>query len=996
MILSDAAIKNRTTVGVLMVLIVVIGVLSYATLPREAAPDVETPFVFVTTTYEGVSPEDVETSVTMKLESELGALKGVKEMRSFSAEGLSKIMIEFQPDVKIDEAMQLVRDKVDLAKADLPADAEDPAMSELNVGEMPIMGVSVSGPISIVRIKDIAERLSDAIEQNVQGVLNVDVSGGREREIRLAVDPDKISAYGLTVTELLTLIPSENVNISAGSLETPGMKFNVRIPAEFVEPEEVDHLLLTVRDGRPIYLTDVATVLDTFKDRVGYSRIDGVESVNLSIRKRIGANLLTLADGVQAILTEARRRAPEGVRFVVTTDISKVTRLMVHDLENNILSGLVLVLLVLIVFLGFRTSLIVALAIPMSMLITFAVIQVMDLTLNMIVLFGLIMALGMLVDNAIVIVENIYRFRQLGHDRVDAAMKGAAQVAWPVITSTATTIAAFAPMLFWPGLMGDFMKYLPLTLIVTLASSLLVAMVISPTVCSLVAGGSHKRRSEGAFIRGYRRVLALALDYRGVTISLAGLLMAAMCILYGKFNRGVELFPEMDPPNGFVNLRFPQGTNIRRTDAMAREIERRVGAYREHLQYMVTNVGSLAKESFGMSSGGPHLAGITLTFLDFKDRKRTSLEILEDIREDLTDIAGAEITVEYAKEGPPTGAPIEIQVVGEDFDTLIEISERIKKMVATVPGAINIRSDFEAARPELAFHVDRRRAMLMGVNTAVIGNFLKTAIFGYKVGIYRQFNDEYDITVRLPQDARENIEDMLRLCVPNGAGVAVPLSSLGAFEYVAGLGTIRHLDQKRLITVGADNAKGVQGQKVLGIVQEWLSDEGRSMLIAADVLDWGRFCKWLVGDQSLQRSALASAVFKRLDKECRNIAKHRAGGGEIDAKGREKLLLRVSRILKDEKLLKDVDMAGLAITNEARDYLRREHEDLSKAEIARMNRLVLESALSGAIAHAERLDMPAEYNIRYAGEKEEQDRAQAFLSKAFVIALLLIVMILVT
>ena len=518
MILSDAAIRNRTTVGVLCVIILVGGTYSYITLPREASPDVPVPIIVVSTPYEGVSPQDIESSVTIKIEKELAGLKGVKEIRSASVEGSSVITIEFLPDVKIDDAMQYVRDKIDLAKAELPEDAEEPILTEINIAEFPILMINISGEISPVRLKLIADRLEDVIE-SIPGVLNCDVLGALEREIRLEIDQDKLAAYGLTIPEILNLIPSENVNISAGGLDTPGTKFNVRVPAEFVKPEEVDALVIAVREGRPIYLTDVGQVRDTFKDRATYARLDGVESITVTVQKRLGENIIHIADAVKVVLDEFRRRAPEGVRFEITLDQSRDIRLMVSDLENNLASGMILVVAVLLLFLGWRPSLIVGTAIPMSMLLSVTIIMALGYTLNMIVLFSLIMALGMLVDNAIVIVENIYRHKQSTDSRVAAAMSGTSEVAWPVITSTATTLAAFAPLIFWPDIMGDFMKYLPITLIITLTCSLFVALVISPVLGSvLVKGRAGAGKADSWFAGGYRRVLDAALHHRATTL----------------------------------------------------------------------------------------------------------------------------------------------------------------------------------------------------------------------------------------------------------------------------------------------------------------------------------------------------------------------------------------------------------------------------------------------------------------------------------------------
>jgi multidrug efflux pump len=861
-ILSDVAIRNRTTVGVLVVLIVIFGAYSYITLPREAAPDVPIPYIVISTAYEGVSPEDIESSVTIKIEKEMAGLKGLKEMTSSSSEGMSTILLEFLPDVSTDDAMQYVRDKLDLAKPELPDDAEEPTLTEISFEDFPIMMISLSGDISLVRLKFIADDLEEAIE-SIPGVLDSDVLGGLEREIRLEIDQDQVAAYGLTIPEIISLIPAENVNISAGGLETAGTKFNVRVPAEFVEPEEVDELVIATRDGRPIYLTDVARVHDTFKDRVGFARLDGAESISVTVQKRTGANIVFIAEAVKRVLEEFRQRAPAGTRFDITLDQSKDIDLMVSDLENNMLSGLILVVIVLFLFLGWRPSVIVACAIPMSMLLAVTVLQTLGYTLNMIVLFSLIMALGMLVDNAIVIVENIYRHYQSSGNRLEAARTGTAEVAWPVITSTATTVAAFTPLLFWPGIMGGFMKYLPITLIITLICSLFVAMIISPTISSVFVSGQLKLDGgESWLVRSYRRLLETALRHRFTTLALVVLLLVGLGLLYGKKGHGLELFPDFDPRRAIINVRFPQGTNIHETDQLARLIEQRLGPFAADLEHVIANVGA---GGGGFDSGGDHVANITLTFHDYEVRERPSAAAVAEIRQALMDIAGAEIKVEKEEEGPPTGGAVTARIMGEDFETLEELSEQAKRVIANVPGLVNLRSDHEAARPELAFRVDRRRAMLLGVNTATVGNFLKTAVFGREVGTYRQFNDEYDITVRLPVSQRRNIEDLFRLRVPTDRGDAVPLSSLGEFSYTGGYGTIRRIDQKRVITLTADA-------------------EGR----------------------------LSTAV------------------------------------------------------------------------------------LADAQAVLDKLELPAGYEIRYAGEKEEQDEAQAFLSKAFVIALFLIVLILVT
>ncbi|MFP4104465.1 MAG: efflux RND transporter permease subunit [Phycisphaerae bacterium] len=831
MFITNAAVKNRVVIFVLMFAIIIFGLVSYLTLPRESRPDIPTPWVLVTTVYEGVSPEDIKDSVTIPLEQELASLKGLKEMTSTSSEGVSVVKLEFDPDIRVEDALQYVRDKVSQARGEIPAEAEEPIIKEINIADFPIMIVNVYGDISPVRMKTIADDLSDEFEA-IGGVLSADVLGALEREIRVEIDADRVQAYGLSVQELLSLIPSENVNVSAGGLETEGTKFNVRVPAEFDDPEDALNLLLTVRDGRPIYLTDVATVSDTFKDRLTYSRLDGEPALTISIQKRVGANIVEVAEKIKRIIAVAEPQLPNGLELSLTFDESDDIRMMVRDLENNIISGLILVVLVLVLFLGPRTSLIVALAIPMSMLISFILILMLGYTLNMIVLFSLILALGMLVDNAIVIVENIYRYRSMGYSRVEAAMKGTGEVAWPVVTSTATTLAAFSPMIFWGGIMGEFMKYLPITLILTLTSSLFVALVINPTIASLIGGGAKK--GPGWFRRTFGGVFAATDRVRGggmggycgllrtsqrnwfVTLPLAFMLLVSIAIFYGKRGAGLEFFPSIDPDRAVVSIRAPQGTNIERTNKVAEQIEKRIAKYDRHLKHLVSNVGS-AGNAFE-SSSGPHIASLSLVFQDYEDRTRPSAEILSDLRDDLTDFAGVEVKVEEMNPGPPTGAPVTIRLIGKDMKVLADLEKTIRDEIASVSGLVNLRSDLEAEKPELVFLVDRARAGMLGVDTRAIGQFLKTAVFGTAVSTYRQFNDEYDIILRLPRRQREKIDDLLRLQVPTSQG-SVPLSSLGRFDYAPGLGQINRVDQKQVVTISGDT-EGRLGPEVLEDVQQ--------------------------------------------------------------------------------------------------------------------------------------------------------------------------------
>tara|TARA_R110002096_G_scaffold303080_3_gene498045 strand:+ start:20961 stop:24491 length:3531 start_codon:yes stop_codon:yes gene_type:complete len=482
--LSSFSINNRISILVLITLVSVLGIVSYITIPKESFPSITIPNIFVVTVYPGVSPEDMESLVTRKLEDELGTISEVKTMTSTSSEGYSSVNLEFTTDVDIEDALQKVREKVDLAKAELPEDAEEPTVQEVNLSELPIMQVNISGGYDLDILKEIAEDLQDRIEQ-VPSVLGVDLTGGLEREVQVDVDLPKMKYYNITFMDIITAISNENVTIPGGDISVGTKKFLLRVPGQYENTEPLEDIVIKGENREPIYVRDVAKVTFGYKERETYSTLDDAPVITLGIKKRSGENILETAKNVKAILDEQIPLLPPTTTYKITNDQSKQVVSMVSNLENNIISGLFLVVGVLLFFLGVRNSSFVGISIPMSMFLSFIILSAVGITMNMIVLFSLILALGMLVDNAIVVVENIYRFLEEGYDRFEAAKKGTGEVAIPIISGTATTVAAFAPMVFWPGVTGEFMSYLPKTLIITLSSSLFVGLVINPVICAL-------------------------------------------------------------------------------------------------------------------------------------------------------------------------------------------------------------------------------------------------------------------------------------------------------------------------------------------------------------------------------------------------------------------------------------------------------------------------------------------------------------------------------
>ncbi len=825
MLITNAAIQRRGTVYVLMFIAAVVGVYSYLTLPRESNPDITVPYVLVVTNYEGVASEDVESLITLPIERKLKGLKELEEIRSVSAEGSSMITIEFHPDVDIDDALQWVRDKVDQAKGDLPNDLEeDPSILEINLSEFPILMVAISGDVGETVLKGVSEELEERIEE-IPGVLDVVLTGARERQVRVEFDPDRLAAYRLSFAEILAAIQRENVNIPGGSIDLGEGKYLLRIPGEFTDPNQIDNLVMVTRDGRPIYYKDVATVDFTFEDRLSHARLGGQQSISLAVKKRTGENIIAVADQVFALLEGARELVPEGISLEVTLNQSKDIRRMVGELENNILTGLILVVAVLFLFLGLRNSLFVALAIPFSMLLSFVVIQALGMTLNMVVLFSLILALGMLVDNAIVIVENVYRHMQEGNGRVKAARIAASEVGWPVISSTLTTLCAFFPMIFWPGIMGEFMKFLPITLIITLSASLFVALVINPVLCAgfmrLRFSELHPQEDRTLIVRLYRRTLEVALDHSLLVALAAFALLIGISALYGRFGHGLEFMPDTEPNRAYVEIKAPEGSRLDSTDLLVRQVEKLALAERD-IRFVTAEAGVAPSGEAGAESGAQsHMGKVSMEFVERGERHERSDAVLERLRRALAGFAGAELKVEKEQHGPPTGPPVNIEISGENIETLQALVAQARKLIAEVPGLVDLKDDFARAKPEIQVLVDREKASLLNLSTSEISNMVKAAISGSKLGTYRYGQDEYDIVVRLPEERRERLVDIENLLIPTPGGDPVPLSTVATIRLAAGFGSIRHLDQNRVVTISA-NTLGRNSNEVLKEVQQRL------------------------------------------------------------------------------------------------------------------------------------------------------------------------------
>ena len=832
MTISKLAVDNKVTVYILMALVLIIGTFSYTSIPKEAAPSITIPNIFVTTAYIGVSPQDIENLVTQEIEKEVKGIKDVKEVTSVSQESFSFVNIEFNPDVVIDDALQKVRDKVAIAKTKMPVDIEEPVVSEINLSEQPMLFINLSGNFGLATLKDIADNLSDDIEA-IPGVLSADVKGGLEREVKVNVDASRLKFYNISFNDIINKIGAENLSIPGGSVDIGKQNYLIRVPGEFDDPAKISDIVVKSEKDMPIYVRDVAQVIYGFKERTTMSRENSQEAVSLVVKKRSGENIIRIADEIKSLVKSRESQFPKGLKISYTGDASKSIRNTVHELENGIITGFLLVCIILLASMGLKNAFLVATSIPFSFLISFIVLYAMGITMNIVVLFALILVLGIIVDDAIVVVENIYRLQEAeGYNAHDAAIEGPREVQIPVTIATLTIISSFAPLLFFPGIVGEFMKYLPITLIVCLFSSLFVALVFSPVLADqFINFKKDRERLEkknkwynfivrfhlwfdevfARIVKKYERTIRFSLRHRKLTIIGIVAFLIVVFVLYGAFNNGVEFFPSVEPQQAYIYVNMPVGTNLDKSNDVVKKIEEKLPPFKD-IEYYLTNVGSEIGEGFGSESSNK--STITLSFFDKEDRSQSSFKTIEEIRNAISNITTADVRIQKQEGGPPTGPPVNIEISGDDFNQLGILSEEVKKKIRDIPGLKDLKDDYDEARPEIRVKIDREKAALYGLSTAVIASDIRTAINGTTASKFRVGEDEYDITVRLDSAQRENIRSIEDIYLPGKNGAKVPLTSVSTIEFSGGIGAINRKDLKRVVTVSA-NAEGRLGNEVL-------------------------------------------------------------------------------------------------------------------------------------------------------------------------------------
>ena len=816
--LVELAIRNtRLTLSVLVFLILS-GTMAYVSIPKEAEPDIKIPIIYVSMHYEGISPEDSERLLLRPMETALKSIQGIKKMTATAYQGGGNVLMEFQAGADLDKALTDVRNKVDDARRDLPSGVDEPTVNEVNISEFPVLVVTLSGDVPERVLTAAGRLLRDRIEE-IPGVLEAGLRGTRDDLVEVIIDPAKLSSYGLRADTMIAGAMANNQLIAAGAMEGAEGRYAIKVPSLLETVEDVARLPVVASDTAVVRAMDIAEIRPTLKDPETITRLDGKPAVAIEVSKRVGANLIETVDAVKAVTEDLKKDMPDGVVVSFSQDKSTTIRQLLSDLQNSVLTAVVLVFIVILYALTVRSSILIGLAIPASFLMGILGLQMSGLTVNLVVLFSLILAVGMLVDDAIIVVEYAERRMAEGQDRRQAFAEASHRMAGPVIASTMTRIAAFSPLLFWPGVVGEFMKYMPITLIATLSASMAYALIFVPVLGALIARPFKEppRHKDGA----YMALVGRAIRHPWIVLMLAVGSLIAVPVVYGKVGKGVEFFPSVEPDYGLLYVKARGNLSIHEKDALVKLAEERILGW-PGVKTIYTRVGS---QSDGASEAPADAIGVLqYEFVDWRERKNAN-EILNDLRAAMVGIPGVDIEVSVPQAGPPTGKAVQIRLSADDPAGLNALARDLAEKVAAIDHVIDVSNGLPLPGIDWELRVDRAEAARYGASPGAVGAVVQMVTSGLKLTEYRPAgsDDAVDIVLRLPPEQR-NIAalDQLRIETPDGP---VPISNFVTRQPAATVGTLTRIDGARTITIQAGIAAGVQEQPVRDAVAKLVEAE---------------------------------------------------------------------------------------------------------------------------------------------------------------------------
>ena len=826
-VIETAMMRSRTVLLSLTVVLIA-GVTAYMTIPKEAEPDIEIPFIYVNVVFDGISPEDAERLLVRPMEQEVRSIEGIKEMQAHAYEGGANLTIEFDAGIDTDKALQDVREKIDMAKAKLPAETDEPTVNEVTMSrEKPMLVLNLAGNVSERTRTTIAKDLKEKIE-GLQGVLEVDLVGDREELMEVVVDPLAMESYGLDQAQIISFINRNNRLVAAGAMQSSEGRFPVKVPGVFENAEDVLNMPIKAVGERVVHFKDIAEVRRTYKDAESYARLNGEPALAMEVIQRAGSNVIDTIDEVMAIVEEERAYWPSELSIIASHDTSEEIEDMLSELQNSVLIAVLLVFIVIIGILGFRSAALVGVAIPGSFLMAILLIGSFGVTINMMVLFALIMAVGMLVDGAIVVTELADRRMAEGESQFDAYSRAAVRMAWPIIASTCTTLAAFVPLAFWPGTAGEFMKYLPITLIAVLSSSLVMALLFVPTLGAIFgrtgAESDDARRNLSTAENGdlddvigltgvYVQFLKRSLQHPWINVAAVVALLLIVYASFMAFGRGTEYFPDVEQPFGMVDIRARGDLSTDEKDFLVRQVEARVlGMPEIEYVYARTGNGEGTEDQIG---------SLRLNYVDW-DRRRPADDILAEIRQRTSDLVGIHVETRKPDPGPPQGKPIMIEFSSRFPDLLEQAVTAVRGVMEDHPNIVNIDDTRPLPGIEWQIKVDRAEAARFGADVSLVGAMVQLVTNGIKIGEYRpdDSDDEIDIRVRYPSSSR-NLTQLDELRIPSSNGL-VPIGTFVTREPAQKTGTITRTDMRRTVTINADVTADVLPMDIVSQLRDLL------------------------------------------------------------------------------------------------------------------------------------------------------------------------------
>ncbi len=838
--LVDWAIeRSRLTISALLA-VLVMGTVAFISIPKEADPDIPVPFFSVVIIHPGISPEDAERLIVRPLETQLKSVEGLKQMTSTASQGYAAIQLEFDVNFDKNLARQRVQEKVDIARPELPQDSEEPQVNEFNIALNPVISIVLSGNVPERAMLRAAKRLERDIE-TLPGVLGADLSGQRDEVLEVVIDPGRVQSYAVSSTDLFRVVTANNQLIPAGNVDTGRGRFAVKVPGLVESPEDVLSLPVKVSGDSVVTLRDIADVRRTFLDRNTYLRYNGKPAIAIEVTKRIGENIVDTITRVKDLVETARPQIPPGIKIDYSFDQSYWIDSQLRHLTNAILIAIALVMVVVVAALGLRSGLIVGFSIPASFLIGFMCLWFGGYTLNMMIMFGMVITVGLLVDNGVIVVEFADRKMLEGFSKREAFSEAARRMFWPVVSSTATTLAAFAPMLFWPGVSGKFMGYLPLTMIFIMSASMVVALIFLPTIGALLGKPekAHPRTQRaihlsetgdlyaiGGWVGVYARLVTGAVRHPFLVLGAVAVVLTGITFALMTFSKGVEFFVETDANEASLFIRARGNLSADEKRDLVEDVERRVlGAEALHSVYTVSGVSG----GGGGNSQSP-VDTIGRIYMELKpyEERGPSKPIWTAMRERLKDIPGMHVELFEAQGGPPTGKAIQVELGSENYALLDRVTAQVRQHLDSLKGL----RDIEDSRPlpgiEWALTIDRERAGRYGADVGTIGAAVQLVTNGIKVGEYRpdDAEDEIDIRVRYPLEERGiGALDQLHINTREGS---VPITNFVQRKPQQQVNRLQRVDGLRVWLIRA-NVKTDEGFNIterIGEIRKWMTDQG--------------------------------------------------------------------------------------------------------------------------------------------------------------------------